>query len=78
MSALTWRTIERGKRWREKAGRFVIELRVGGDYGPTPRYLLLAPTWGAQSLSAQQPWVAQSCGLHNSLAEAKAAAEARA
>jgi|GEM_PF-5678076 len=73
---IAWRTIERGKRWREKSGRFVIERRVGGDYGPVPRYVLLSPAFEATSLSAHEGGMKQFRGFYDSVAEAKRAAEA--
>jgi hypothetical protein len=69
---MKWRTIQRGKKWRETSGSFIIETRTDSDYGPGTVYLLLQP---------QQGWedcVFRFCGKFDTLDEAKAAAEVAA
>jgi hypothetical protein len=72
---LTWRTLERGKRWRDKTGRFKVEQRVGGDYGPTPVYMLTV-AGACATVPAGGGMQGYFKGLHPSPDAAKAAAEA--
>lgn len=74
MSALTWRTIRRGEKWRDKTGRFYI-LRRSMDGSHV--YVVYQPR-DSYFESIMDLMLMRWSGAFPSLDEAKAAAEARA